>query len=46
LQRGIELPHPRDPADTRIDAIVDALLRFDPALAVAERDEGESADHA
>ena len=35
LQRGIELPHPRDPEDPRIDTIVDALLRFDPGLAVA-----------
>ena len=33
LQRRIELPHPRDPDDPRIDAIVTALLRFDPELA-------------
>jgi ABC-type nitrate/sulfonate/bicarbonate transport system ATPase subunit len=45
LQRGIDLPHPRDPADPRIDAIVDALLRFDPGLAVQAAD-NEPADRA
>jgi ABC-type nitrate/sulfonate/bicarbonate transport system ATPase subunit len=46
LQRGIELPHPRDPADPRIDAIVDALLRFDPGLAVPAVEEDGEADRA
>jgi ABC-type nitrate/sulfonate/bicarbonate transport system ATPase subunit len=38
LQRGIDLPHPRDPADPRIDTIVAALLHFDPGLAVPAED--------
>jgi hypothetical protein len=45
LQRGIELPHPRDPADPWIDVIVDALLRFDPGLA-ATAGEDEPADRS